>query len=59
LQGLKSNITVAQATKLWETSYEKSGGQALQQRINYANYFYNQILAGNKTTPVRKTPKVK
>ena len=59
LQGLTNNISVAQATKLWETSYEKSGGQALQQRINYANYFYKQILEGNKTTPVRKTPKIK
>lgn len=59
LQGLTNNITVAQATKLWENSYEKSGGQALQQRINYANYFYKQILEGNKTTPVRKTPKIK
>lgn len=59
LQGLTNNITVAQATKLWENSYEKSGGQSLQQRINYANYFYKQILEENKTTPVRKTPKIK
>jgi hypothetical protein len=44
---------------LWETSYEKSGGQALQQRINYANYFYNQILNENKQVSQPKKPTVK
>lgn len=43
LNGVTKNTSVAQATKLWEDTYEKSGGQSLQQRINYANYFYNQI----------------
>ena len=57
LSGLTKNITVAQATKLWETSYEKSGGQALQQRINYAKYFYNQII--NESKPTQPQRKVK
>lgn len=43
IKGLTNAITVEQATKLWESSYEKSGGQQLQKRINYANYFYKQI----------------
>lgn len=59
LQGLTNNISVAQATKLWEASYEKSGGQELQKRINYANYFYNQIINENKQTNQPKKPAVK
>lgn len=59
LQGLTNNISVAQATKLWEASYEKSGGQELQKRINYANYFYNQILNEKKQVNQPKKPIVK
>lgn len=59
LQGLTNNISVAQATKLWESSYEKSGGQELQKRINYANYFYDQILNEKKQVSQPKKPKLK
>ena len=58
--GMQRNIDVPRAVRLWESSYEKSGGQQLTQRINYANYFYNQIQSLPQkptTTKVQKTQK--
>ena len=59
IKGITKNTSVAQATKLWEASYEKSGGQELQKRINYANYFYNQIINENKQASQSKKPAIK
>ena len=44
MQSSKNTTNISRLSDYWEKYYEKSGGQELQARRNYANYFYKQIL---------------